>query len=179
MKIPSLRRQHQRELALQLVKRHLRTTPVYLLTGLPEAEIRALYRMVHQQSPPSGPMPCSASLCRSRRSQARLSAFASIYRRIGGAAVMRTISADALIKSYELFLELGQVVFQQEKGNDLDFTDAWVIARDLRAGIALLRPCHSCGLHYLVAENSVVPPTCPFCTFRKLRKQLLKARSTE
>jgi len=167
----SLLRHERRVLAIQLVQRGLRTTPVRLLTCLPDAEIRTLYRNMHGKSPPSGDAPSSASLFPTRRTQAQVSLFASIYRRIGGPGVLRNVNANALIKGYDLFRELTLPRFGAAKGL-LDFTGAWVIARDLRSGSAILNHCPDCRVHYLVAENSDLPPTCPYCALRKERKRL-------
>jgi hypothetical protein len=170
----SLLRHRRRELALRLLERRLRTTPACLLTGLPEAEIRTLYRMLHGQSPPSGPMPTSCALFPTRRAQARVSVFAALYRRIGGNTVFRTVDAQVLMNSYDLFQDFNRAVFESvpdSPGTRFDFTDAWVIARDLRSGVALLQHCPSCRVDYLLAEGSDLPPTCPFCALRKERKR--------
>ncbi|MBS1211415.1 MAG: hypothetical protein H6R26_31 [Proteobacteria bacterium] len=149
----SLRRHDRRVLAIQLIQRGLRTTPVRELTCLPDAEIRTLYRTLHGKSPPSGDVPCAASLFQTRRAQIQVSLFASIYRRIGGPAVLKNVNANALIQGYDLFRELTAPKLQESKGQ-IDFTGGWVIARDLREGKALLILCPDCRVHYLVAENS-------------------------
>lgn len=168
----SLRRHQRRTLALQLIQRQLRTTPIYLLTGLPEGEIRALYRMVHGKSPPSGPAPMSASLFPTRRAQIRVSVFAALYCRIGTGAVLRNVDPETLMKSYDLFQEFSAALGTEESRDRFDFTDAWVVARDLRSGIAVLKHCRACRVGYLVAEGSDLPPTCPYCALRKERKRL-------
>jgi hypothetical protein len=130
--------------------------------------------MLHGQSPPSGPMPTSCALFPTRRAQARVSVFAALYRRIGGNMVFRTVDAQVLMNSYDLFQDLSRAVFQSvpdSPGTRFDFTDAWVIARDLRSGVALLQHCPSCRVDYLLAEGSDLPPTCPFCALRKERKR--------
>lgn len=167
----SLRRHEHRILAIRLIERGLRTTPVRELTCLPDAEIRTLYRTIHGKSPPSGDVPSSASLFHTRRLQAQVSVFASIYRRVGGTGVLKNVNADALIKSYDLFLDLTVPKLRDTRGQ-LDFTGAWVIARDLRTPAAMLKECRDCRVHYLLAENSDLPPTCPFCALRKERKKL-------
>ena len=167
----SLRRHDHRILAIRLIERGLRTTPVRELTCLPDAEIRTLYRTIHGKSPPSGDVSSSASLFQTRRSQAQVSVFASIYRRVGGIGVFKSVNAEALIKSYDLFRELTVPTLRDAKGQ-LDFTGAWVIARDLRTAAAMLKECRDCRVHYLLAENSDLPPTCPFCALRKERKRL-------
>ncbi len=167
----SLRRHDRRVLALQLIRRGLRTVPVRELTGLPDAEIRSLYRTIHGKSPPSGDVPCPASLFPTRRAQTRISLFAVLYRRIGGPGVYKEVDATALLQSHDLFRELTVATIGEMK-DLLDFTGAWVIARALREGKALLNLCPDCRVRYLVAEDSDLPPTCPFCALRKERKRL-------
>jgi hypothetical protein len=73
-------------------------------------------------------------------------------------SVARTGGAlDALISAYDLYRALAP------PERPLDINDAWVIARDLRIGTARLRTCARCALHYLVASDSRLPPTWPFC----------------
>lgn len=167
----SLRRHEHRILAIRLIERGLRTTPVRELTCLPDAEIRTLYRTIHGKSPPSGDVSSSASLFQTRRLQTQVSLFASIYRRVGGIGIFKSINAEALIRSYDLFRELTVPILRDAKGQ-LDFTGAWVIARDLQNTTALLKECRDCRVRYLVAENSDLPPTCPYCALRKERKRL-------
>jgi len=167
--IPSLHRHRQRTLALQLLQRRLRSTPVQHLTGLPIKEVRALHRAVHGFSAASGPLHHTASLMLNRRVQAQLSVYALLYRRLADATAPQTIDADALIRSYDLFVELGGQRGETSTGRDFDFTAAYVLVRDLCDGAVHLLPCGSCGIGYLVAAEAPVPPTCPFCARRPPR----------
>lgn len=171
----TLLRHQRRDLALRLIQRGLRTTPVHLLTGLPESEVRTLYRLQHGHSPPSGPMATSAGLFPTRRDQVRLSVFAALYRRLGGCRCHHGPDPEGLLKSFDLFDDLRCAIDEDQMGHRFDFTDAWVIARDLYTGRALLQPCSICQVDYLVAEGSDLPPTCPFCALRKERRRQRRA----
>ena len=166
---PSLHRHRQRTLALQLLQRRLRSTPVQQLTGLPINEVRALHRAVHGSSGASGPLHHTASLMVNRRAQAQLSVYALLYRRLADATAPRSIDADALIRSYDLFVELGGQRGETGTGRDLDFTAAYVLVRDLCDGAACLMTCNACRLSYLIADGAPIAPTCPFCPRRKSR----------
>ena len=167
MALTSLLRHQRRELAMKLVKRELRTSPVHSLTGLPEPEIRTLYRMQHDRSPPSGPMPSASSFFSSRKNQAEVTLFGALYRHLGGKRIHRQLSADILMKAHDLYRAVHP---DDGGGKGLDFTDAWVIARDLKSGATRFLPCRQCGLDYLIADHVDIPPSCPFCFFRRLRK---------
>ena len=163
----SLHRHRQRTLALQLLQRRLRSTPVQQLTGLPIKEVRALHRGVHGFSAASGRLHHTASLMVNRRVQAKLSVYALLYWRLADETAPKTIDADALIRSYDLFVELGGQ--RAGSGRDFDFTSAYVLVRDLCDGAVHLLMCGSCGIGYLVAAEAPVPPTCPFCPRRPPR----------
>ncbi|WP_162560116.1 FlhC family transcriptional regulator [Methylotetracoccus oryzae] len=175
---PSLHRHRQRTLALQLLQRRLRSTPVQHLTGLPIKEVRALHRAVHGVSAASGPLYHTASLMLNRRVQAQLSVYALLYRRLADATALQDIDVDALIRSYDLFVELGGQRGETGTGRDFDFTAAFVLVRDLCDGAVHLLPCGSCGIGYLVAAEAPVPPTCPFCPQRRARPRTEKRRSS-
>ncbi|MEI7868240.1 MAG: hypothetical protein WCI11_10125 [Candidatus Methylumidiphilus sp.] len=44
-----------------------------------------------------------------------------------------------------------------------DITDAWVIARDMRAKSAQMQRCARCASPFLVAYDCKLSPNCPFC----------------
>jgi hypothetical protein len=142
---------------------------VNCLTGLPEAEIRLLYWMLHGARPPGGPLPSTGTLLASRGAQARVSAFVSLYRRIGGPGAFAHVDPVLLIRSFDLFQELAPA--EAERARVFDFTAAWVLTRDLRSGVAELKFCKVCRLIYLTSQESTLPPNCPFCSFRKAEKK--------
>lgn len=163
-------RQHQkRQLAIELVRREMRTTPIRHLTGLSDVQIRGLYHLVHQRPARAGRIHQASTLCRTRALHARLSVLAVLYRQIGGQGIMRRVSAEALIQAWDLFHELDQVWAGNPGVDGFDISDAWVIARDLCQQRACFSICKTCNLHFVVTEDSLVPPTCPFCANRKAR----------
>lgn len=163
---PSLVRHRKRDLALQLLERRLRTTPVTLLTGLPESEVRKLYRMLHGRSPSSGPMQKAATLIPNRRAHIQVSVFAAVYRRLTASSMTGTVDPHVLMQSYDVFRDFTKATFENESIRPFDFTSAWVIARDLCDGEAHLKSCPPCAIDYLVVDRSEVPHSCPFCALR-------------
>jgi hypothetical protein len=169
----SLLRHEHRNLALELIQRGLRTSPTRLLTGLPNAEIRTLYRKVHGRSPPSGDAPCAASLIPNRRAQMRVSLFASLYRQIGGPNVFKQIDAQALIKGHDLYRELTEPTLAPIHP-PLDITGAWVLAQELCGNTAWIKDCANCQAPYFESIDIKLPPACPFCVLRQERKRMRK-----
>ena len=156
----ALTAQHeQRALAYELIRRKLRTPVVHLHTQIPLADIRGWYREVHGQSPSSGLLPSMSTLLPNRGSQIHVSLFAAIYRRLGGDRVLQEIDIHALVEAWDLFDGLTAHVDRKQPA---DLTDAWVIARDLRAKSAQTHRCGKCLSPYLVADDTV-PPSCPVC----------------
>lgn len=167
MAITSLRRHDRRQQALALVREGLRTTPVYDLTGLAETEIRALFKAIHGRSPPSGAIPTSASFCSSRRAQAELSIVLGIYQQTAGSGHSRAVTGERLLQTQALYQAVWPRIGTEPR---FDLTDLWVAARDLGSGVIRLSACERCGLAFAVAFNQEIPPSCPFCYFRRHRK---------
>lgn len=163
MAVISLERHRRLDLALALVERKLRTTPAHVLTGLPESEIRSLYRMIHGRSPTSGSIPSTGHLMTSRRRQAKISAFVAVYLGLAGEVGNRILDAHILIRSHDLYQEL--IGFRQ--ADEIDLTSAWSVLRDYQSGISRRPCCKHCGAWFIISDNADVPPSCPFCALRR------------
>jgi len=159
----SLERHRKLDLALALVERKLRTTPAHVLTGLPESEIRSLYRLIHGRSPTSGSIPSTGHLLTSRRRQAKISVWVAIYLGLAGEEGTRLLDALLLIKSHDLFREL----IGERQAEEIDMTAAWSVLREYQSGISRRLCCKACGAWYIISENADVPPSCPFCALRR------------
>jgi|APCry1669189733_1035249.scaffolds.fasta_scaffold48154_1 flagellar transcriptional activator FlhC len=159
----SLERHRKLDLALALVERKLRTTPAHAMTGLPEAEIRSLYRMVHGRSPTSGSIPSTGHLLTSRRRQAKISVFVAVYLGLAGEEGSRSLDPRMLIRSHDLFREL----IGERQAEEIDLTAAWSVLREYQGGISRRPCCKACGACYIISENADVPLSCPFCALRR------------
>jgi hypothetical protein len=145
------------ELALALLRRRARIAIVHRETGLSRKRLRALYVELHGQTASCGPLPAlGGAKIANRALQIQAGLFAGLY-----AHYLRRGGTDgalaALIGAYDLYRTLAPAE------RPLDINDAWVIAGDLRIGTSRLCTCTRCTLQYLVASDSRVPPTCPFC----------------
>lgn len=155
-------RQQKIALAMQLVARKLRTTPAHALTGVPEPDLRRLYRQMHGSSPSSGSIPSTAHLLTSRRLQAKASAFLAIYHGLEGRE--GPLEASVLVMAYDQY-----VAFLGGASPEMDMTAAWSLVREYQAGISHLERCRRCTARYLVAQNADIPLNCPFCALRSKR----------
>ena len=157
----TLTAQHeQRTPAFELIRRKLRTPIIHLHTRIPLADIRDWHREVHGRSPSSGLLPSMATLLPNRNSQIYVSLFAAVYQRIGGTRVLNEIDIHALVEAWDMFDKL---TAHLDKKRPADITDAWVIARDLRARSSVMLRCHKCATPFLVAYDCKLPPNCPVC----------------
>jgi hypothetical protein len=163
MSIITPERHRQFDLALALVERKLRTTPVHVLTGVPESDLRHLYRVLHGSSPRSGSIPSTGHLLTSRRRQTKISVFARIYQSLMAREQTWVLEGRVLIQSHDLF----RALIGSKQAEEIDFTAGWSIIRELQAGVSKLPQCHRCGAWYIISENADVPPSCPFCALRR------------
>ena len=76
--------------------------------------------------------------------------------------MLNEIDIHALVEAWDMFDRL-TAHLDKSKKRPADITDAWVIARDLRAGSAAMLRCHKCATPFLVAYDCKFPPNCPVC----------------
>jgi hypothetical protein len=157
------------ELALALLRRRARISIVHRETGLPRKRLRALYLELNGETPSCGPLPAlGGARIANRALQIQAGLFAGIYARYVSGETGGALAA--LISAYDLYRALAP------PERPLDINDAWVIAGDLRIGTSRLCTCARCGLHYLVASDSRLRPTCPFCVCHgRLARRLKRA----
>ena len=62
-----------------------------------------------------------------------------------------------------------------ELGEPIDINQAWVLARDLGTGLAALRFCARCNVHYLAGDASRTALRCPICALTTGRRAASRA----
>ncbi len=145
-------------LAYALVKHRARTSIVEVSTGLHGDAVRSLYKDLHGSSPSSGPLLTSAEpLTRKPHAHLHAAIFAALYRSLSDAD-REGVDAAVMVRAFELYLRLAP-----QGGYRLGINEAWIIARDLHAGLATPRRCRCCGIVYLVSVAARRPPRCPLC----------------
>ena len=150
--------------AIALIERSMRTSIVARVTDLAPAVLRELHQEIHGCRPAAGQLPTSSGVLRSPRGRASASVFAALYRAFGGAAVQAGVDLDALLSAHRLYLEqIATVAGCSKLGEPIDINQAWVLARDLGTGLAALRFCARCKVHYLAGDASRTALRCPIC----------------
>jgi hypothetical protein len=163
----------QLALAIALLERGTRVSIVRHLTDLPRMVVRRMYHEVHGVAPGSGQLPTTARVMSTRARQVQASLWACLYVDELGPDRERALDPLALILAHDLYLEVAR---GQGLRPTLDLNAAWVVARDLHAGLAGLRPCARCQIAYLVCAEPRVPPTCPLCALRARALRGARAR---
>lgn len=154
----------QLNLAVALLRRKARVSIVHHETGVSRPKLRLLYRDLHGHGAPSGQLSAiGGATIQTRLQQVHAGLFAALYECYGGPEVPRQLNIRAVIAAHDLYESL---VPQAPR---VDFNGAWVIARDLRAGMSALRSCPDCVVRYLVSSESRLDPSCPFCALHPFR----------
>jgi hypothetical protein len=155
-----LARHDAETLALVMLQHGARVGIVHWATGLKSTVLAGWYRQLHGRAPPRGPLPDSAgSMIRTRTEHAAASLFGVVYaehRRDG--AHGRIIDPHGLVRAYELYLAL----IAGPPAGVLGINQAWIVARDLRAGLAAITWCPSCEAPYIALRDAILIG-CPLC----------------
>jgi len=150
-------------LAVELIARKMRLSVVRAETHISLERLRALYRELHDESPPSGQLPnLGCAFLTSRRLQLEASLFALAYQKAGGSLSagnlpeMRLQDMAAVIDAYDLCVEL-------YPSWRLSITQCWAVARDLRLEASWLMGCLRCEVAFLISESGRFDD-CPVCS---------------
>ena len=126
-------------LAAEMIKRMARISVVHDETDIPRGILRRAYVDINGVSPSKGSVKHSSKgVCEGTRVlKKECAAFSVIY------GMSRKVRGDGnharlLMAAYDMFKSL-------RKNSILDFTGAWVIARDLDAGDAFVGSCPDCS----------------------------------
>ena len=145
----------QQSLALELLKRHARISIVHKETGIPKPLLRNTYRDLHGRSSRPGALKYSTQgLTRTIKKYKEVTLFAVCFEKVvcksRESDIRKAISAfDIYKKSYP--------------ASQLDFSAAWVIARDLLQGITQIIKCHHCGAAVLLNAREDASERCGVC----------------
>ena len=145
----------QQSLALELLKRHARISIIHKETGIPKPLLRNTYRELHGRSSRPGALKYSTQgLTRTSRKYKEVTLFAVCFEKVASKSwennIRKVISAfDIYKKSYP--------------ASQLDFSSAWVVARDQQLGITHIVKCHHCGAAVLLNAREDDLERCGVC----------------
>ena len=145
----------QLSLALELLKRHARISIVHKETGIPKALLRNTYRDLHGRSSRPGALKYSTQgLTRTIKKYKEVTLFAVCFEKVASKSwennIRKVINAfDIYKKSYP--------------ASQLDFSSAWVVARDQQLGITHIVKCFHCGAAVLLNAREDDLERCSVC----------------
>ena len=154
--------------AVALIHRGMRVSIVSRITGIHPKLLRSLHREILGRGPTAGQMPSTNSILATRSAQATASVLAAFYRSAGGSGIYDQIDMAALLTAHDLYLELLEATIPPASPVKLlDITQAWIIARDIRAGAVYFQKCRHCHIQFLSAMDARLPPGCPICALKR------------
>lgn len=134
----------QIQLATELVRLGARLQVLEASTTLSRERLVRLYKEVKGASPPKGMLPYSEDWFTGWQPNMHSSLFINIYNYITRYTKVRSI--DAIIKSYQLYLEHIEVNSLQRI---LSFTRAWTLVRFVDSKVLSVTSCVKCTGHFL------------------------------
>jgi flagellar transcriptional activator FlhC len=150
-----LRTFHQHSLALELLRRHARISIIHRETGVPKPLLRKTYRELHGCSPRSGALKYSTQgLTRNIKKYKEVTLFAVCFEKIESQSQETDIRK--VISTFDIYKKSCPT-------SQLDFSAAWVIARDLQRGNTHIIKCHHCGAPVLLNAREDALERCGVC----------------
>jgi flagellar transcriptional activator FlhC len=146
---------NQQSLALELLGRHARISIIHRETGLPKPLLRKTYREIHGRSSRPGALKYSTQgLTRTVKKYKEVTLFAVCFEKAASNSrendIRKVITAfDIYKRSYPL--------------SQLDFSAAWVVARDLIAKQIRVDRCAHCGASVLLNAREDHTERCCVC----------------
>ena len=132
--------------ASELINNGFGTPIVAAETGLSSQYLRKLYRELQGIPSKSGLLPEANSIVKSRTALLQGSLLASLYLQISGEAIYQRLDIDGLVLAYHNYLALAAEakLTKRRPWQRIPIDHAWILARDLKAGLARLHLCN-CG----------------------------------
>jgi flagellar transcriptional activator FlhC len=146
---------HQYSLALELLRRHARISIIHRETGLPRPLLRKTYRELHGCSPHPGALKYSTQgLTRNIKKYKEVTLFAVCFQAV------ESNSSESDIRKIVIAFDSYK---KSLPSSDLDFSSAWVIAKDLRARQIRLARCLKCKAAILLNARERDSERCEIC----------------
>lgn len=144
-------------LALELLKRHARISIVHRETAIPKQVLREAYRELHGRSPSPGALKYSTQgLARNLRKRKAVTLFAVCFQTVESHSRKDNIQIQKVLVAFDLFKKF-------YPDSPLDFSEAWVVARDLMAKQIEVVRCPYCGSAVLIHGRDGSKERCAVC----------------
>ena len=145
----------QLQLAIKLIKLGARLQLLEAQTDLSREKLTKLYKEITGESPPKGMLPFSTDWFLTWLPNIHSSLFMNIYHFLKENTEVRGI--DALIKSYELYLEQSYSLAQTEDSPSstepvLSIVRAWTLVRFMETKLLKMHPCKNCKGNFVVNQ---------------------------
>jgi len=146
---------NQHSLAVELLRRHARISIIHKETGVPKALLRKTYRELHGRSASPGALKYSTQgLTRNLKKYKEVTLFAVCFQKV------ESKSQESDIRKVIIAFDIYK---KTRPSSQLDFSAAWVVARDLQRGITHIIKCHNCGAAVLLNAREDVSERCSVC----------------
>ncbi len=150
-----LKKYQQQSLAIELLNRHAKVKIVHQATGIPIKLLRQTYRQLHGRSPSRGSIKFSTrGLTGSRRKYKDATLFAVCYR----AALNK--QADSQIQTLIIAFDAYKKSYPS---GQLEFSDAWVVAQDIKDKKVQISTCTNCRAWVLLNAREDLSERCSVC----------------
>lgn len=93
----------------------------------------------------------------------------NLYRVIGGEGVCKSIDMHALLRAYKVYcasiehLPRSTPLEVAIRASKFSLANAWILANELRSGLATFDKCKTCQTSYFFTQLQQVECLCPFC----------------
>ncbi len=146
---------HQHSLALELLRRQARISIIHKETGVPKPLLRKTYRDLHGRSPSAGALKYSTKgLTRNIKKYKEASLFAVCFERVD--AKSHEMDIRKVITAFDIYKK-------SYPSSQLDFSAAWVIARDLMSKQIEIARCAHCRSSMLLKAREDTLERCGVC----------------
>jgi hypothetical protein len=146
---------HQYSLALELLKRHARISIIHREIGVPKQLLREAYRELHGRSPRPGALKYSTrGLTRNIKKFKEVTLFAVCFEKVESKSQENNIRK--VIIAFDIYKK-------SYPSSQLDFSAAWVIAKDLQRGLTHIIQCRHGGASVLLNAREDVLDRCGVC----------------
>lgn len=145
----------QHSLALELLKRHARISIIHRETGVSKQQLRAAYRELHGRSSSAGALKYSTKgLTRNIKKYKEASLFAVCFEKVD--AKSQEMDIRKVITAFDIYKK-------SYPSSQLDFSAAWVIARDLKSKQIEITRCAHCRSSMLLKAREDALERCGVC----------------